>query len=74
MKPKDLPYDYPVSCRALAQYYFPSRTVLSAVKRMHRWIKDDPYLQRDLHAVGCFPRQKMFNREQVEVFQKYFGN
>ena len=74
MNPKDFPFDYPVSCRDLAQHYFPSKTVKSSVKKMYRWIKGDPSLRRELESAGCFPRQKMFNSEQVEVFQKYFGD
>ena len=74
MNPKDFPFDYPVSRSNLAKYYFPSNTTNSSVKKMNRWIKGDPSLRRELKSVGCFPRQKMFNSEQVEVFQKYFGN
>ena len=73
MNKKPILLSYPVSRQQLAQYYFPSKTVSSAVRRMRRWISDDSALRRDLQAVGCYPRQKWFNRDQVEVFHKYFG-
>ena len=59
--------------REIAQFYFPSVSAEGAVKRMYRWMKDDPDLVRDLRAAGYHQKQRNFTREQVDVFIKYFG-
>ena len=73
MNKKPFLLSYPVSRQQLAQYYFPSNTINSSMRRMRRWISDDAALRRDLLAVGCYPRQRWFNHDQIAVFEKYFG-
>lgn len=61
------------SRRAIAEQYFESTSPEGAVKRMNRWLKDDPTLMNDLRAAGYHDRQRHFTRQQIDVFRKYFG-
>ena len=75
IKSKNCPkLSVPVARRTLAMHYFPSPTAPSAVRRMSRWLADDPSLLHDLEAVGYRSRQRWFTRKQLEVFRLYFGD
>ena len=63
----------PVSRRELAAHYFPSRTAESSVRRLIRWLNDDPDLLHALEDVGYHAKQRSFTRRQLEVFQYFFG-
>lgn len=64
---------FPASRRVLAMLFFPSPTEASAVKKMHRWLRDDPDLHEALRRSGYHPRQKLFSRRQAEVLLHFLG-
>ena len=59
--------------RVIAERYFKSPKPDSSVRRMRRWLLDDRALLHDLIEVGYHDRQRVFTREQIAVFEKYFG-
>ncbi|MBQ7539526.1 MAG: DUF4248 domain-containing protein [Bacteroidaceae bacterium] len=63
-----------VARRVLAKHYFDSPTPHAAVDRLRRWIDSDKQLRNDLIAAGYRARQRFFNKRQVQVFVKYFGD
>ena len=67
------PLHVPLLRRELALHYFPSPTAESSVRRLSRWLHDDPTLLEALEAVGYRPKQRSITRRQLEVFQYFFG-
>ena len=68
-----IPLCVPLSRRDLALHYFPSPTAESSVRRLSRWLHDDPTLLHDLETVGFRPKQRYITRRQLEIFQYYLG-
>lgn len=67
------PLHVPVSRRELAIHYFPAPNAESSVRRLSRWLHDDQELRHALEIAGYYPRQHVFTRRQLEIFQYYLG-
>lgn len=61
------------TCRQVACHFFPSVRPEASVRRMKRWLADDPELLAALRRAGYRDRQRRFTRGQVAVLREYLG-
>ena len=57
----------------LAQLYSPHSQESTALKNLYRWMKYNPRLMEELHALGYNKHRHSFLKQEVQVIVKYLG-
>lgn len=63
----------PYAKAELAHLYNPTMPIVSALRKLREWTKNNPQLTEELKACGAKVRDRNYTRHQVRIITKYLG-